>query len=326
MYVYDNSDTSSSNKTLASVVDLFPKELVSRIPWPHRVCNNNRPAHPNPGERSSQYAAESSCRARYGTDTTWMTSLDVDEYLIPTGKWKNVREWLHHVTTNEDETQILSFFQTRALPNVDVMAPYDGESTSSCEVLWDDNTNALRSDCLQKSKNKTYMETYNCEPTTHPKPQSWSWRAKKQIYRPAFVLNHFVHYSVVTRQIIDHPDMESMRFMEKAPFERRVNEISEGYLLHSKSTLPDSTSKWHSKCPRRGESGSSSNSCNVGIPSSNLLGIDGLDDLDELELVPTQRHNQVSSIYESNCYPHLRVQHLVPLLEEAIQRLQATEK
>ena len=52
---------------------------------------------------------------------------------------------------------------------------------------------------------KTFMETYNCEPTTHPKPESYAWRAKKQIYRPDFVLNHFVHYSIVTRQILDKP-------------------------------------------------------------------------------------------------------------------------
>ena len=49
------------------------------------------------------------------------------------------------------------------------------------------------------------METYNCEPTKLPKPQSWAWRAKKQIYKPEFVLNHFVHYSVVTRLVMDEP-------------------------------------------------------------------------------------------------------------------------
>jgi hypothetical protein len=71
------------------------------------------------------------------------------------------------------------------------------------------------------------METYNCEPTTHPKPEAYGWRAKKQLYRPQFVLNHFVHYSVVTRRILDEPMKESLRFVEKAPFERRVNEVTE---------------------------------------------------------------------------------------------------
>lgn len=311
VYVYDNSDTSLVNKTLAAVTEMFPKELVSRIAWPHRVCNNNRPAHSNPGERSSQYAAEASCRARYGPDTTWMASLDVDEYLIPTGTWKNVRDWLKHVTDNERDTKILSFFQTRALPNVDVMVPYDGASIRACQ------TNGMNNDklssCLMKNRTKTYMETYNCEPTTHPKPQSWAWRAKKQIYRPEFVLNHFVHYSVATRQIIERPELESLRFNERQPFERRVNELEEGYLLHSKSTLPEMTANWNSKCPLKAASGSIKD-CKVGIPSSDVLGVDN----SSKESGFTE--SAVSAKYESNCYPHIRVKRLVPSLEEALKR------
>jgi len=71
------------------------------------------------------------------------------------------------------------------------------------------------------------METYNCEPTRHPKPQTWAWRAKKQIYKPSFVWNHFVHYSVVTRLVEDKPFDDSGRFQVKAPYERRVNELTE---------------------------------------------------------------------------------------------------
>jgi hypothetical protein len=58
-----------------------------------------------------------------------------------------------------------------------------------------------------KDPTKSYLATYNCEPTTHPKPH-WAWRARKQIYRPDFVLNHFVHYSLVTRRILDNPEDE----------------------------------------------------------------------------------------------------------------------
>ena len=182
-----------SGTNLAAVTDLFSPHVVTRITWPHRVCNNNRPSNKNPGERQSQYAAENSCRARYGPDTTWMASLDVDEYLIPVGKWSSIRHWLESVTQrthNYRSTKILSFFQTRALPNIDLMI-----STKDGQV--------------DKNNSKTFMETYNCEPTTHPKPQSWAWRAKKQIYKPEFVLNHFVHYSVVTRRILDEPQKSS---------------------------------------------------------------------------------------------------------------------
>lgn len=141
VYVFDNSD-SASNATLAGVTGLFSPDLVTRIPWPHRVCNNNRPAHANPGERSSQYAAERSCLARYGPGTTWMASLDVDEYLIPSGKqWGNLRQWLEHVTSHEQSTKILSFFQTRALPNVNTMLPY--ADTAACKPKGSSNAPCL---------------------------------------------------------------------------------------------------------------------------------------------------------------------------------------
>ena len=319
VYVYDNSDTSLTNNTLQSITDMFPKEVVTRISWPHRVCNNNRPTHSNPGERSSQYAAEASCRARYGPDTTWMVSLDVDEYLIPTGIWKNLRDFLRHVNETED-TKILSFFQTRALPNVDFMVAYDNSSTKACKKN-EAFDNAIPG-CLAKNPNRTFMETYNCEPTTHPKPQSWAWRAKKQIYRPDFVLNHFVHYSVVTRQIIDRPELESLRFIERNPHERRANEISEGYLLHSKSTLPEMTKDWTSKCPLKDKSDGSTKSCKVGIPSTSLLGVDNAS---KQLMQSTESENLTSSNFEPNCYPHLRVKGIIPLLEEAIGRIKSSQ-
>jgi hypothetical protein len=149
VYVYDNSDATSSgnNSTLAAVTDAFSRLLVTRIPWPHRVCNNNPPASANPGERSSQYAAERSCLARYGPGTTWMATLDVDEYLISTGSWKTLRHWLEHVTEVAD-AKILSFYQTRALPNIELMVPYEGGSTPSCKVV--SNTSVLTSMCMMK--------------------------------------------------------------------------------------------------------------------------------------------------------------------------------
>ena len=94
-------------------------------------------------------AQESSCRARYGPGTTWMATLDVDEYLITTGeRWKTLRHWLEHVTSDEDDTKILSFYQTRALPNIDLMVPYEGGPASLCKV--DKNISTLKSMCVMK--------------------------------------------------------------------------------------------------------------------------------------------------------------------------------
>lgn len=76
MYVYDNnSDPNTTTSSLESITNLFPGR-VTRIRWPHRVCNNNKPSSPNGGERSSQYAAETSCRVRYGANADWMIFFD----------------------------------------------------------------------------------------------------------------------------------------------------------------------------------------------------------------------------------------------------------
>jgi hypothetical protein len=63
IYVYDNSPiTETDHAGLKSVTKEFPSDLVTHIRWPCAVCSNNRPMHKNPGDRSSQYAAEASCR------------------------------------------------------------------------------------------------------------------------------------------------------------------------------------------------------------------------------------------------------------------------
>jgi hypothetical protein len=83
VYIYDNSVTREGGTSeLRSVAEAFPPEKLTYHVWPCRVCNNNRPSHKDPGERSSQYAAEASCRTRYGERTEWMTFLDTDEYMV----------------------------------------------------------------------------------------------------------------------------------------------------------------------------------------------------------------------------------------------------
>ena len=91
LYVYDNSSpqqpkdnstvTTEEDAPLKAITDEF--DFVDYHRWPCQICNNNRPSHKNPGERSSQYAAEASCRERYGPFTNWMAFIDTDEYLIP---------------------------------------------------------------------------------------------------------------------------------------------------------------------------------------------------------------------------------------------------
>ena len=127
LYVYDNSNYDNTTTTtkfeLKEVTEKFPSHQVTYHRWPCQVCNNNRPAHANPGERSSQYAAEASCRERYGSTTEWMTFIDTDEYLIPMKptadgeyKWDAVLDEM-----DEKGINILKFLSSRGKPRVDLM-------------------------------------------------------------------------------------------------------------------------------------------------------------------------------------------------------------
>jgi hypothetical protein len=173
---------------------------------------------------------------------------------VPVGKWNSISEWLRGSVDKEKETHILSFFQTRAKPIAELMTPHKDDR--ECKGSGDSKHPV----CLAKNASMTYLETYNCEPTPLPKPEDWAWRAKKQIYRPWYVLNHFVHYPMATVRINEHPDEMSPRFKAKHPYERRVDEVSEGFMLHTKSTLPHHTVGWYGKCV------ASADKCPVGVP------------------------------------------------------------
>jgi hypothetical protein len=73
IYVYDNSGAFTNEDSLADIVDKFPRDKVTRVDWPCKICSNR---DGNEGERSSQYAAESSCRLRFGTHARWLGSFD----------------------------------------------------------------------------------------------------------------------------------------------------------------------------------------------------------------------------------------------------------
>jgi hypothetical protein len=116
IYVFDNSGAFSNTSSLKPIADLFPGE-VTYIYWPSQICNN----HPNnvdsPGDRSSQYAAESSCRLRFGPHVNWIGQFDIDEYLIPMGNHSTVLSLLDKL--DEEDTRIISFGSWRAWPRWD---------------------------------------------------------------------------------------------------------------------------------------------------------------------------------------------------------------
>lgn len=93
-----------------------------------------------------------------------------------------------------------------------------------------------------------------------PKPERFQ-RAMKQIYRPSYVLSHFVHYSTITAdmaetysQFISHSNPSSYdlnvrerRFTEQSP-ELFLNELTQGSLIHSRSILPHETMRRSAEC------------------------------------------------------------------------------
>lgn len=121
LYIYDNSDRNSTN--IRDAVRKFDTKDVTYHQWPCHLCNNNRPAHKNPGERSSQYAAEASCRERYGPLTEWMSFLDTDEYLVPM-KADKKGEYNWNTILDDIEAKnlsILSFRSSRGVPRTNLM-------------------------------------------------------------------------------------------------------------------------------------------------------------------------------------------------------------
>jgi hypothetical protein len=70
-YIFDNSGAFTNQSSLQPFVHIFPGD-VTVINWPSKVCNNNPNNVDSVGERSSQYAAESSCRLRFGPHTKWI--------------------------------------------------------------------------------------------------------------------------------------------------------------------------------------------------------------------------------------------------------------
>lgn len=117
--------------------------------------------------------------------------------------------------------------------------------------------------CLAKKKDASFLQLYDCERTKLPKPD-YGWRAMKQIYRPSFVWNHFVHYSTVTRRIVDAPNEKSALFIQRRPYERRTNELTEAFMIHTKTTHPSMTRNWKVLCKGTGEE--ERKKCPIGIP------------------------------------------------------------
>lgn len=295
------------NDDLSSVTDLFPASKVTRIEWPATICNNNRPAHDDPGERSSQYAAEAACRARYGSTTDWMASMDPDEYFVPMGKYTSWKQILDKVDKEEGRS-VLKFRSTRARPLLHTLVPTYDEGAKECTREMAKHNNQ----CLTKNESMTYLETYNCEYIKSPKPDRFA-RAMKQLYRPDFVLSHFVHYSTVTADMAREKQHTKGRFIKdrttNPEVERFVDELNEGVLIHAKTTVPAETFDRYKMCKLNGPS-----NCLVGIPCP--------DDVPFNDAMHTKNVIKDENGKYCNCWMNRKVENYwLPKLKDALSRV-----
>jgi len=99
---------------------------------------------------------------------------------------------------------------------------------------------------LEVPLNRTILQTYNCDRQSGPKKDVMP--AEKQLYRPDYVRQHFIHYSSVTVT----SEMNRTEF-EKAGFDwwhtrafpdprsRFSDEVNEATMLHSKAIARQDT-------------------------------------------------------------------------------------
>jgi len=200
-----------------------------------------------------------------------MSTFDTDEYLIPMGKYTSMREVVDDATNVG--TQILTFKSTRAVPIYSGMEPFhnhkDCGSASDPGCLKDCGS-ASDPGCLHVKDGSLFVEAYNCDFDKPPKPQ-WAERAKKQLYRPDYVYAHYVHYATVTAGLLQTKDEANQlnqnwyrHFLEQHA-DRITDETHQAVMLHSKTVVPEYTTKYKERCkvgvkPAHGEN------CRVGFP------------------------------------------------------------
>eukprot|EP00934_Nitzschia_sp_Nitz4_P004027 Nitzschia sp. Nitz4//scaffold63_size106090//11063//13423//NITZ4_004379-RA/size106090-processed-gene-0.117-mRNA-1//1//CDS//3329555942//4017//frame0 len=258
-YIYDNSAAFTNTTSLDPVARLFPDDITI-IKWPSRVCNNRPNNVDSPGDRSSQYAAESSCRLRFGPHTEWIGQFDMDEYLVPMGNYTTgVLPLLDKL--DKDNTKAISFASWRAWPRMTHINPPENlEGREYCD----------RGDkpCFELSirNDTTYLEGYNCD-RFKPGQKGQVMPAEKQLYRPDYVTQHFVHYSTITKTTL-LPYLEFIKkFGSKGlapdPLTRFGDEVNEGLMLHSKAIARQDTTGWMKNCHANY---SDSETCRIGFP------------------------------------------------------------
>eukprot|EP00980_Cylindrotheca_fusiformis_P011584 scaffold2744_cov136-Cylindrotheca_fusiformis.AAC.1 len=299
-YIYDNTAAFTNDTSLQPIADMFPDD-VTILKWPSKVCNNNPNNVDSPGERSSQYAAESSCRLRFGPHVKWIGQFDIDEYLVPMGEYKSVLPLLDKL--DKEGTKVISFASWRAWPRASHVNPpvpiKDKKYCNSQHECFD----------LSVKKNTTLLEAYNCD-RQKPGEKKQSMPAEKQIYRADYVTQHFIHYSTVTQTTLLSLDDYRAKYGKRYPFpdpqSRFGDEVNEGLMLHSKAVAHQDTAGWIRNCHKNF---SAFSLCRLGYPYP-----EGSDE--------TTGPQWNEGGWKYNCYVNKKIDNYwAPLLESKLQEL-----
>jgi hypothetical protein len=153
----------------------------------------------------------------------------------------------------------------------------------------------------------TMLHAYNCDRQQGPKKKVMP--AEKQIYKPEYVSQHFIHYSSVTAlselsmsEFVKAGYSTSTRIFPD-PHSRFGDELNEATMLHTKAMATPDTLGWQQAC-KDGYKGYLT--CRIGEPFP--------------ENYDSKKHGTADDKgWAYNCYPNKKTEnHWVPLLEKAI--------
>mmetsp|Transcript_19830 Transcript_19830/g.44556 ORF Transcript_19830/g.44556 Transcript_19830/m.44556 type:complete len:246 (+) Transcript_19830:269-1006(+) len=161
-----------------------------------------------------------------------------------------------------NKVSVMKFRSSRGKPRIELTEELEDQSDCVDPVeISKKNLKSPVEPCVGPMKNKTFLQVFNCEFIRPPKPSRFE-RAMKQIYRPSFVLSHFVHYSTVTTKSYQAYSRHLSNYREKnethvdpipkieigKSAEKFMNEATQGVLVHARSILPHETRQRSVEC------------------------------------------------------------------------------
>lgn len=162
---------------------------------------------------------------------------------------------------------------------------------------------------LRIPMNYTMLQAYNCD-RQKPGEKVQQMPAEKQIYRPDYVMHHFIHYSTVTKtsnRNLEDIEQSGLKYKNWTAFpdqlQRFGNEVSEGLMLHTKAVATQDTIHWEETCKA---SYKGYGTCRLGNPYP-----------EDMSMVDESKGDDG---WKYNCYVHKKVDHyFVPHLEEQLK-------